>query len=72
MNKYMNTSICKNIKGLVATFPCSQGPPAQVSRDAEGTHPFPLPPWDESSGPQLQGNAATNPFLSLRIFIFIH
>ena len=59
MRKYRNVNIYKNEKGLVAGFPCSQGPPAQGSRDAGGPRP---PPWDQGSGARLQVNPATDPF----------
>ena len=58
MNGYLNISIYKQEKGLLATFPCSQAPPCQglLGRGS----PPPLPALGQGLQARLQGNTATN------------
>ena len=62
---YINVSIYNDGEVLVATFPCSWGPPCP-GFPGHGFSPTPSPPWDQGYRAWLQGHVATNPYLFFR------
>ena len=61
--------IYMNQNRLVVTSPCSWGFTLQRG---PWKPPPPFPPWGQGSRARLKGNAGTNPFLFLVMFIFIY